>query len=200
VIIGSGQPGVRIAGQYPQPFHFPIDAADDPSGLRAVVVSQWTVWGGAPGEVKLAFTTGSGNPTSRIVKFEARRLTTAMVDRWVSERLDAAAQQLASTGTSRAASEAQIRRVLQVPEFLPVFEDVKLGADGAVWIKLLARAIASVTPGEPADWVVVSPAGSIAFRVRVPSGVRVQQVSMDRMWSLVSDSDGLPVIVRYRVN
>ena len=198
ITVGRTQPGVRVAGLFNQPFLFPMDAADDPSGLRAVVASQWTAWGGAPGEVKLIFTTGTATPSERILKFEARRVTVAFVDEWIRGRLDAMAQELARTGTSRAAAEAEIRSQLKVPEFLPIFNDIKLGADGAVWLKLFTPSVGPPSP-IPADWVVVSPAGSIAFRVSVPAGVRVEQVSMDRMWAVQFDS-GLPVIVRYRVS
>ena len=39
--VGRPQPGVAGTGNFAQPFYHPIDAAGDPSGLRAVVVSEW---------------------------------------------------------------------------------------------------------------------------------------------------------------
>jgi hypothetical protein len=65
-----------------------------------------------------------------------------------------------------------------------------LGSDGAAWLK----------PYDSNDWVVVSPAGTIAFRARVPENVRVYQVTMDRLWGVVLDADGLPIVIRYRVS
>jgi hypothetical protein len=192
--------GAPRAGSFQQPFFHPIDGADDPAGLRAVVAAQWTTWGGQPGEVKLLFTTGTGNPIERIVKLEARRTTAALVNEWIRARLDALSAGLGRTGMSRAAAEAEIRKQLQIPEYFPAIEDMKLGNDGAVWLKMLGRPLGPLSTANPSEWTVVNPGGSIAYRVTVPGGVRVYQVSMDRMWGLMFDSDGLPVIVRYRVN
>ena len=98
-----------------------------------------------------------------------------------------------------AVAEAEIRAQLHVPQYFPVFDDVRLGADGAVWLKMRGQSLAAVPSSQPTDWAVISPAGSIAYRLAVPANVRVEQVSMDQMWSLQFDSDGLPLIVRYRV-
>jgi hypothetical protein len=181
-------PGVAHAS--PQPFVHVTHAAQEPIGNRALAVLPPTYWGGRPGQVKLIFLNRDGVERERIVDLGARRMTDAIREAWIKRLIDPLVDRLAAGGTPRAAAESQLRDALVSGEYLPDVSDAMLGSDGAAWLK----------PYDSNDWVVVSPAGTIAFRVRVPENVRVYQVTMDRLWGVVLDADGLPIVIRYRVS
>ncbi len=173
-----------------QPFVAAIHTAQDPIGNRAVAVLPHTSWSGRPGQVKLVFMNRDGVQSERVIDLGARRVTAAHRDAFIKKRIDPIAARLQEAGTPRALAEKELRDQLVSSEYLPNVDGVMLGSDGSVWLKEY----------ESSDWVIVSPTGAIAFRVRAPAALRVLQVSMVRLWGVLPDADGLPIILRYRVS
>jgi hypothetical protein len=186
-------PGIRVGNggfALQQPFAAEAHAAQHPGGNRAVVVLPSQFWRGRPGEVKLVYLTPAGIEVERVVNLGARRLTEAQREEWIRKRVDPLAARLEQAGTPRAGVERSLRDAIVMPQYLPDVVEASYGADGSVWLKRY----------DSDEWVVVGPSGSVAFRVSVPAGVRVREVSLVSMWGVTSDADGVPVITRYRVS
>jgi hypothetical protein len=141
--------------------------------------------------VKLVFTNGDGIQSERIVNLGGQRGTTSVRDAWIKEFLDASQVLLARSGAmSRATAESELRKQIVVPQYIPEIEAAFLGRDGSVWLR---RHTSN-------EWIIVSPSGAVAGRVQVPADVRVTQVSMDQLWGITRDADGLPIVIRYKVS
>jgi hypothetical protein len=172
-----------------QPFLPEVQIAPDPMGTRALAVIPGSYWGGQPGQVKLVLIAGNGALSERLLSLAPRRMTAAIRDEWIKTTLDPRADLIRESGVPRGAVEVRLREQLVIGDYLPDVERAMLGSDGAVWLK----------PFGLPDWLLLSSSGSVVARVRVPNDVTVYQVSSDRVWTVALDSDGLPVITRYRV-
>ncbi len=172
-----------------QPFAQEIDATVAPWGRRALVMVPYTRFGGNPGQVKLIVVTATGTESERVVDLGAQRLTPAIRDAWIRTRVDGIADPLRQAGIGRGLAEDLLRGEIKMPPYLPVYQEARLGGDGAIWIRLF----------QGAEWMVLPPRGAPSFRVRVPAGVTVEAVQADKMWGILRDADGTEMVVRYRV-
>jgi hypothetical protein len=185
-------PPLRVVsvGLWPQPYISLVQTAQDPRGHRALVAIPSSYWGGQPGQVKLVLVNRQGVQAERVVNVGAERVTEGLRAMIIRKYLDPASNLLAARGVTRSAAERQMRESFVDGPYLREIEGAMLGSDGSVWLKRLI----------PDDWIVVSPSGSIVGRVTVPSGMRVYQASLEQVWGVVRDADGVPVIVRYRLS
>jgi hypothetical protein len=116
-------------------------------------------------------------------------MTNALRDAWIKREFDYRDAAIRASGRPRAGLERQARDQLVMPEFLPEIEGAMLGTDGSIWLKSHGLN----------EWLIVSATATIVARVRVPAEVIIKQVSLDRLWGIVPDADGVPSIVRYKV-
>lgn len=81
-----------------------------------------------------------------------------------------------------------------MPQFGPPFTQVKLGLDDTIWLARAAGADAQ-------EWLVFDGRGEPLGRVALPPPQRfvLGAASRAHVWGIVSDRDGVPSIVRYRV-
>jgi hypothetical protein len=183
-------PGEPAAHVYPQPFMHHSMWPEDPSGRSGSIVLPYNEWGGRPGQIKVTTVEGTGTVSDRVITLEARRLRPSDVDQWIKQRVDQLEPAAARGGMPRGNLEKQFRDSLRLSEYLPAAEEILVGRDGSIWI----RPSWSAT-----DWSVVLAGSTPAFTVRVPTGARVMQPGSDVFWAVLTDQDGLPVIVRYRI-
>jgi hypothetical protein len=177
-----------------QPFVSAVQYAGDHSGTRGVIALPYHEWNGKPGQVKLLIVNHDGIESERIVSLEARKTTTADVNAWISRSVGFYATDPGGRGyLPVAAIEKGLRDSVIVSDYLPVidFNALRMGRDGCIWV----RPYWSET-----DWTVIAPTGTRTFTVRLPAGASrwLYEVSMTGFWTIVPDSDGLPVVTRYR--
>jgi hypothetical protein len=172
-----------------QEFTAQILSAQHPAGNRAIAVLPAARSGGNPGQVTIVFLGFEGIRSEHVVDLGARRITETVVDAWSNRLLDPLAERLTAAGTPRDAAEKTLREGTILPEYLPDVVEAHYGSDEVVWLK----------PYDSREWFVVSPAGEILFRVQVPDGVRLFQVSATNAWAVVTDALGLPVVTRFRL-
>ena len=175
---------------YPQPFIPQTVTPEDPKGRHGFVVLPAREFSGRQGQVKLLTIGANGNESERILQLEVRKFQPADVDAFVKERADALMPSATRRSVPRASIEKQIRDSLVTFEYLNPAEQVIIGSDGSIWI----RPFWSKT-----DWSVITSGNAPSFSVRVPPGARLMQVSADMIWTVSSDSDGLPIIARFRI-
>ena len=152
-----------------------------PGGRELVLVESAELWGGRTGQLAVRRVQTATGDTSRtvVVTLPARAVTRSEGDSLIAER---------AGRSGRLAN--QIRANARVPSHYPAVGDVRVGADGAVWVADAA---------DMRSWVVVDRAGTPLARVRLPARFTVFAVSRTQVWGALLDDVDLPTIVRYAI-
>ena len=79
------------------------------------------------------------------------------------------------------------------PEFLPALAQSLVATNGDLWLRW--EQDAEVRP----EWTVLDRRGVIIGRFRFPTGVIPLRIDGDRVYAVITDSDDLPQLVRYRM-
>ncbi len=198
----SEHPSIRITGllntTIGQPLDGRVDAFVAPGGGSFVLASDPATWGGQPGQLRLTELGTNATVNNRTVSLPPIRVTRTFADSFaravvgMHENRPSPSQpspRPALTPAEVATFTQEVRSKLFLPEYIPVNKQTMLGRDGTVWMNYR-------TDGE--SWTVLAD-GRMAMRVRVPTGLWVRQVSRDHVWGTITDADGLPIILRYRV-
>ena len=102
---------------------------------------------------------------------------------------------------------------IEVPKEKPLLRAVRVGDAGRFWVGVHAPAVQSIGSGdalqrpleapdawrEPEIWDVFQHSGEYLGRIQLPLGATALAMRKDRIWGLVRDDDGVPSIVRWRV-
>ena len=91
-------------------------------------------------------------------------------------------------------TESELRDALWLPRYLPPVSQVRIGADGTVWLR---REDDFVSPH--LRWEVLDPSGAPLFWVWMPRGVQVLWVSSRAVWGVELDEWQVPQVVELEV-
>jgi hypothetical protein len=153
-----------------------------PGGREIVALEPAGLWGGQPGQFTIRrIQTATGRVSAPIVaSLPARKIPAAEADSIIGR--------LATRLVP--GDPGQYRAKVKLPEHYPPFESAVISADGVLWLAQYAN---------PRVHVVVDLAGTPLMRVQLPEAARLFAVSRTHAWGLLADPDGLPIIVRYRI-
>jgi len=79
-----------------------------------------------------------------------------------------------------------------LPEHLPVYEDMVAGTDGEVWLRMIGA-----DRDAPVQYLVLSPRGTPVARVTVPKAFMVMDVGRDYVLGVHRDDDGVERVKAY---
>ena len=86
-----------------------------------------------------------------------------------------------------------VRKAMTRPEFLPAVAQSLVATNGDLWLRW--EQDSEVRP----EWTVLDRQGTIKGRFRFPAGVIPLRIDGDRVYAVITDSDDLPELVRYRI-
>jgi hypothetical protein len=92
------------------------------------------------------------------------------------------------------ATRDKVREALYLPAFYPPIAELHVGNDANLWLRVSGEQ----KPDKMSTWLVVSPNGSPAGRVQLPSHARMLAASED-IWVEVRDELDVSSLVRYGV-
>jgi hypothetical protein len=91
-------------------------------------------------------------------------------------------------------TESELRDALWLPRYLPPVSQVRLGADGTVWLRREDDFVSSHL-----RWEVLDPSGAPLFWVWMSRGVQVLWVSSGSVWGVELDEWQVPQVVELEV-
>ena len=112
---------------------------------------------------------------------------------------EAAKSMTPADGSARAKSiytEAlrQLREKTAVPAYLPPVTQLLVGNDGSIWIRKEDNNSAG-----GAEWIVLDSTGERVGRMLHPKGLRLGYADLRQVLAIETDADGIPWVVRLRV-
>jgi hypothetical protein len=145
------------------------------------------------------------NPTARPAAIRVRALEPSGRLRWDKRipykpvplshrRFEEAVEGLASghDGGGRI-DRGAVRKAMTRPEFLPALAQSLVATNGDLWLRW--EQDSDVRP----EWTVLDRQGRIKGGYRFPAGVNPLRIDGDRVYAVITDSDDLPELVRYRM-
>lgn len=179
--------------QFAQPF------SDDPlyavssDGSLVVLVARRSATSEDGGEFLVTvLRNGTEEVFRRPVQYQPRRLTNRVVDSTVT----AMAGGFKPQGMVRSpVTVDSVRSRLFRPAFYPPVQDVRVGRDGTVWLKIRFGDSASSVD----EWLQLSPRGFPQRRVTTPNGFRLLEADRRMVWGAFTDSLDLPQVGRFEV-
>ena len=111
-----------------------------------------------------------------------------------NRRFEEAVEELASghDGAGRIDREA-VRKAMARPKFLPTLAQSLVATNADLWLRW------EQDPEVLPEWTVLDLDGTIKGRFRFPAGVNPLRIDGDRVYAVITDSDDLPGLVRYRI-
>jgi hypothetical protein len=85
-----------------------------------------------------------------------------------------------------------VREGLLIPRAFPLFREVVAGIDGSIWLRRMRSS------GDR-NWIVLDSTGAEAFRVDLPAGFTVRQVSLTHVWGTALGAFDAPEIIRFGI-
>lgn len=118
----------------------------------------------------------------RVIKFEGVKIPSSAVDSAIAHR------------TKRQPSEyaAAYRQQAYVPPYYPPVQDVLVGQDGRLWLKLHST-------GEKQGYIVLDPAGDLAGTVVFPPRTTVRAATGNVVWALQLNEFDVADIVKFQI-
>ncbi|CAN5826027.1 hypothetical protein BH23GEM3_BH23GEM3_11130 [soil metagenome] len=108
-------------------------------------------------------------------------------------------------GMAYSHSEPLIRERLYVPTHQPSISEMKIGADGRIWLRRWDVTAAPMSYGlarwapDQAQWLVLSPNGELLGSLQLPTHVRWLHADRTKLWGTYSDLHDGAKIIRYRL-
>jgi hypothetical protein len=91
-------------------------------------------------------------------------------------------------GARPAGALPEVRDSLYKPSVWPGVTELLVGLDGSIWLRQ------PQPPAKSATFWRLTPDGKDATPVVVPSSVRPIRVSLNRIWGIAEDDDGVPSV------
>ena len=159
-----------------------------------MLASDAEVWGGQPGQTQLTEVGADGISTTRVVSLPPVRVSPNYRDSLILAQggvgiSEAASQSRGAVELEPTEFEKRVRKDMYVPRYYPVNRGLMLGRDGSIWLDYKY---------DGQSWTVIDESG-LSMRVRIPSELRLFEVSKQFVWGTRSDIAGVQPIVRYRV-
>ena len=144
------------------------------------------------------------SPTFRAAAIRVRSLEPSGRLRWEqripykpvplsNRRFEAAVEGLASghDGAGKL-DRGAVRKAMTRPQFLPALAQSLIATNGDLWLRWEQE------PEARPEWTVLDRQGRIKGRFRFSGGVNPLRIDGDRVYAVITDSDDLPELVRYR--
>ena len=96
------------------------------------------------------------------------------------------------------ASEADIRKAMYRPSYLPAVRGFTQAEDGTIWLRRYDP-VESETGEQMTEWWVLDAEGSPLALALTPVGLSMRVISGDTVWGVERDELGVEYIVRYRL-
>ena len=174
-----------------QPFATRALWAMSQDGAEFVTIGQRNDATIGAGAIRISFVSLRGVVLrTKDIAFERILLT----DRDVGRIVDSLAKPFLIKGNIRMRGDrTMIRDSLVRPKYWPAYTSLLAGLDGTLWLR---SPVPSSMPGS-VYWMLSS-SGEIEERVALPKDFRLIRASRERVWGWSPDSDGVPVIKRFR--
>ena len=117
-----------------------------------------------------------------------------------SERYDSAVAVIVDQWRNRpfSASEADIRKAMYRPSYLPALRGITQAEDGTIWLRRYDP-VESETGEQMTEWWVLDADGSPLARAETPAGLSLRVINGDTVWGVERDELDVEYIVRYRL-
>jgi hypothetical protein len=131
-------------------------------------------------------------PLVRKISYQPRPLPDRVVDSLIKEMLHPPGFE----GPLPPITADSIRSRLFRPAFYPPVDQVKVGRDGIVWLRVRF----ADGPADAGDWLMLSSHGFPVARATAPASFRLLEVDGRTLYGVEGDPADVPQIVRYRVS
>ena len=117
-----------------------------------------------------------------------------------SERYDSAVAVIVDQWRNRqfSASEADIRKAMYRPSYLPALRGITQAEDGTIWLRRYDP-VESETGEQMTEWWVLDAEGSPLARAETPAGLSLRVINGDTVWGVERDELDVEYFVRYRL-
>ena len=165
----------------PSPFRAIARSLVSRDGRDAIFLEPGELWNGRPGQLRyhrLSTTTWQlGHPV--VISLPPRRISAAEKDSILDEQ--------APSERVRADYKAGAR----MPEYYPSYQYFTLMGDSMLWITEF---------GIPNSWTLIDMSlGRAVMRLRFPPSFIPFAATSTQVWGTLKDQDGIPIVVRYRI-
>ena len=177
--------------------HFRQPFSDDPmyatssDGSVLVMVSRVAANGSAEQEFTVAVQRDGRPAVQRTISYRPRALPARVVDSVVREMANPRDYE----GPPLPITSDSVRRRLFRPRYYPPVEQVAVGRDGSVWLKV--RFADGPSAANEAEWLLLSPRGFPMGRVTMPANFRLLEADGGALYGVEGDPDEVPNLVRY---
>lgn len=130
-------------------------------------------------------------PVVRRISYLPRALPDRVVDSMVKEML----RPVGLEALSSPITADSIRSHLFRPAFYPPVDQLKVGQDGVVWLRVRF----ADGPTDAGDWLMLSSHGFPVARATTPANFRLLEVDGRTLYGVEGDPGDVPQLVRYRV-
>lgn len=176
-----------------QPFNDDLKYGVSMDGSMVILVGRRVATSEEEGEFTVTgLRNGREQVFHRVIKYQPRRLSSVVIDSAVASL---AGFKPAGMARSPITSDS-IRRRMFRPTFYPPVEDVRVGRDGTIWLKVKF----ADGPRAADEWMQLSPRGFPQRRVTTPAGFRLLEADRRTVWGAFSDSLDLPQVGRFSLN
>jgi hypothetical protein len=156
----------------------------------------------SPDPYRVTFVVGGKETEGPVIPYERLRVTEADKVEWRTERAKPVASLQFGAGGQVTAGYTQPRRLEEPdawPEFLPPYtlgpsgvERLRIAPNGTIWIER------AVNAGMPPLYDVLTPAGTLAYRVTMPKRTRIVGFGPSGIYAVRLDDDDLEYLQRFR--
>jgi len=132
---------------------------------------------------------GTPLPLTRVIRYRPSRLRREVVEQAMRSLL------ADLEGARTPVTADSIRRQLFRPDYFPPVESARVARDGSIWLRVRF----ADGPHDGSEWLQLSPHGFELARLSLPPGFQLLEADRGAIWGVLSDSLGVPQVVRYLV-
>ncbi len=152
-----------------------------PGGRELIVLQPWAIWGGKPGQFTIRrIPIATGVQTAPVtVSFIPTKVTASQADSIITRAI----------GRNTQITD-EYRSKVKLAEYHQPYARFDIMNDNRLWLW---------EPGVEGSVNVVATDGKPVMHVQLPKGLYVLAANATHVWGTLTDADGLPIIVRYRI-
>lgn len=159
-------------------------------GTRMAAVDRTVASGPEVASFGITMTDGSGQTIyARRYEYVPVPIAPAVIDTTVADR----AQVLAGAFPEPREALNFVRNTMFLPVYYPPVSTVAFSEQGQLWVGR------EEIRGQQLTWTVLDESGDPVAEIRTPDGVRIMHVGVDEVWGVELDEDGVPYLMRYRI-
>jgi hypothetical protein len=112
---------------------------------------------------------------------------------WVDSTVVSLAHRVRPIFTSAQEAQDTVRKAMFVPKYALAVSRALYSDAGELWIER------EDIPGRSETWIALDSSGTPLAHVTLPAGLEVRLVGKDALWGSLTDSLGVPYVVRYTI-